>query len=105
MLPSVESQEDNLARRSPIAGTQVLADHPSGLKDPGHGLEDASAASSISVQDAEAPSVTRASRGQAQATATAELQVNEVEILGSSDPHVRLAPFRKQFPPCNVYRF
>ncbi|PNP45322.1 hypothetical protein TGAMA5MH_03046 [Trichoderma gamsii] len=90
LLPSVESQDDNLARRSPIAGAQALADHQLNLKNPGRGSEHASAASlpaSTSVQEAEAPSITATSRGQAQASATAELQVNEVEILGSSDPH------------------
>ncbi|KAM0525364.1 hypothetical protein ACHAPE_000065 [Trichoderma viride] len=90
VMPDVESQDDNLARRSPIAGAQALADHQLNLKDPGRGSEHASAASlpaSTSVQEAEAPSSTATNRSQAQASATAELQVNEVEILGSSDPH------------------
>lgn len=98
LLPNVESQGDNLARRSLIAGTQALADHQLSLKNPGHGSEHASAASlpaSTSVQEGEAS----CSRGQAQASATAELQVSKVEILGSSDPQVRLKPFCKWFPP------
>ncbi|PTB44545.1 hypothetical protein M441DRAFT_44592 [Trichoderma asperellum CBS 433.97] len=93
LLSNVESQGDSLARRSPIAGIQTPAGHQPSSNNPGRSSEQASAASlppsssSISVQEGGASSTTVTSRGQTQASAMAELQVSQVEILGSSDPH------------------
>ncbi|KAL7797347.1 hypothetical protein V8C37DRAFT_399953 [Trichoderma ceciliae] len=80
-LPNVESQGGISLARGSGAGTQTPAGQPSS-GDAAHSSEQGSASSP--EQEEEAARTTGTDHGQA--SITAELQVDEVEILGSSNP-------------------